>query len=62
MWPMKSQTNESPCYNLIFRLKKPVKELLKVKMVNQRRLEADQRDLASSVSVRQRKQPRPLQK
>ena len=45
-----------------FRLRKPVRELQKVKMVNQRRLEADQRDLASSVSVRQRRQPRPLQK
>ena len=45
-----------------FRLKKPVKELQKAKMVNPRRLEADQRDLASSVSVLQRRQPRPLQK
>ena len=45
-----------------FRLRKPVRESQKVKMVNQRRLEADQRDLASSVSVHQRKQPRPLPK
>ena len=43
-------------------MRKPAKESLKVKMVNQRRLEADQKDLASSVSVHQRKLPRLLPK